>query len=244
MNNSTKILEMKDVSVFYDSIQALNNITLEVGEGEVVALIGANGAGKSTLLKSILNIQKPKGNIVFKGKELTKMSTDKIVASGISLIPEGHVIFTSMTVMENLQLGAYHGDNDEKAINNIFEYFPILEERKEQIAGTLSGGEQQMLSIGRGLLSNPDLILVDEPSLGLAPKIVNDIFNILVKLNKEGYTILLSEQNAKKSLEIANRGYVLETGDLVMEGQADELLENEEIREAYLGGKSIDEGGN
>ena len=235
-NNGTTFLKMNNVNVFYDSIQALKNISLEVAKSEFVVLIGANGAGKSTLLKSILNIQAPKGSIKFKGKELTKLHTDKIVANGISIIPEGHLIFNSMSVLENLQLGTYHGKKKEQSIENIFGYFPILRERKEQTAGTLSGGEQQMLSIGRGLLSDPELILVDEPSLGLAPKIVNDIFDILVKLNNVGYTILLSEQNAKKSLEIADRAYVLETGNIVMEGQADDLLNNEEIKDAYLGG--------
>ncbi len=235
-NNETTFLNMNNVNVFYDSIQALKNVSLEVAKGEFVVLIGANGAGKSTLLKSILNIQAPKGSINFKGKELTKLNTDKIVANGISIIPEGHLIFNSMSVLENLQLGAYHGKKNEQSIENILEYFPILRERKEQTAGTLSGGEQQMLSIGRGLLSDPELILVDEPSLGLAPKIVNDIFNILVKLNNIGYTILLSEQNAKKSLEIADRAYVLETGNIVMEGKADDLLNNEEIKDAYFGG--------
>lgn len=235
-NNGTTFLKMNNVNVFYDSIQALKNISLEVAKSEFVVLIGANGAGKSTLLKSILNIQAPKGSINFKGKELTKLHTDKIVANGISIIPEGHLIFNSMSVLENLQLGTYHGKKKEQSIENIFGYFPILRERKEQTAGTLSGGEQQMLSIGRGLLSDPELILVDEPSLGLAPKIVNDIFDILVKLNNVGYTILLSEQNAKKSLEIADRAYVLETGNIVMEGQADDLLNDEEIKDAYLGG--------
>lgn len=235
-NNGTTFLKMNNVNVFYDSIQALKNISLEVTKSEFVVLIGANGAGKSTLLKSILNIQAPKGSINFKGKELTKLHTDEIVANGISIIPEGHLIFNSMSVLENLQLGTYHGKKKEQSIENIFGYFPILRERKEQTAGTLSGGEQQMLSIGRGLLSDPELILVDEPSLGLAPKIVNDIFDILVKLNNVGYTILLSEQNAKKSLEIADRAYVLETGNIVMEGQADDLLNDEEIKDAYLGG--------
>lgn len=238
MNNQAKLLEMKEVSVSYNSIKALKDISLKVNKGEIVALIGANGAGKSTLLKSILNIQKPKGEIIYKGKDLTKMNTDKIVASGINIIPEGHVIFGSMTVLENLQIGAYHGTDDKESIKKIYEYFPILKERKDQIARTLSGGEQQMLSIGRGLLSDPELILVDEPSLGLAPKIVRNIFDILVKLNKEGYTILLSEQNAKKSLKIADRVYLLETGKVVMEAKSDELLGNEKIKDLYLGGTS------
>lgn len=240
MNSQTKLLEMQDVSVSYGSIKALEDISLKINKGEIVALIGANGAGKSTLLKSILNIQEPKGKVIFKGKDLTKMNTDKIVASGINIIPEGHVIFGSMTVLENLQIGAYHGSESRESIKKIYEYFPILKEREDQIAKTLSGGEQQMLSIGRGLLSNPELILVDEPSLGLAPKIVRDIFNILIQLNREGYTILLSEQNAKKSLEIANRAYVLETGKIVMEGKAADLLHDEKIKDIYLGGTSED----
>lgn len=231
------ILKVKDISVSYGPIRALNNISLEVNEGEIVVLIGANGAGKTSLLKSILGIQKAQsGSILFLGSDITRKATEKIVSSGICLIPEGHVIFYSMTVLENLQLGAYYNTYDmSKNLKRVFEWFPILRERSSQIAGTLSGGEQQMLAIGRGLMSNPKLMMVDEPSLGLAPKLVSEIFNILIKLNKEGYTILLAEQNAKKALECGNRGYVLESGKIVLQGNTQELMNNSNVRQAYLG---------
>lgn len=231
------ILKIKDISVSYGLIRALNNISLEVNEGEIVVLIGANGAGKTSLLKSILGIQKAQsGSILFLGSDITRKATDKIVSSGICLIPEGHVIFSSMTVLENLQLGAYYNTYDmSKNLKRVFEWFPILRERSSQIGGTLSGGEQQMLAIGRGLMSNPKLMMVDEPSLGLAPKLVSEIFNILIKLNKEGYTILLAEQNAKKALECGNRGYVLEIGKIALQGNTQELMNNPNVRQAYLG---------
>jgi len=231
------ILKIKDISVSYGPIRALNNISLGVGEGEIVVLIGANGAGKTTLLKAILGIQEVQsGNILFLGNDITRKATDKIVSSGICLIPEGHVIFSSMTVLENLQLGAYYNTREmNKNLKRVFDWFPILRERSNQIGGTLSGGEQQMLAIGRGLMSNPKLVMVDEPSLGLAPKLVSEIFNILIELNKEGYTILLAEQNAKKALECGNRGYVMETGKIVIQGTTQELMNNLEVRQAYLG---------
>lgn len=232
------ILKIKDLSVSYGPIKALKNTSIEVNEGEIVVLIGANGAGKTTLLKAILGIQKAQsGNIFFLGNDITHKTTDKIVSSGICLVPEGHIIFSSMTVFENLQLGAYHNSQDMgKNLERIFEWFPILRERSNQIAGTLSGGEQQMLAIGRGLMSNPKLIIVDEPSLGLAPKIISEIFSILAELNKkEGYTIFLAEQNAKKALEFGNRGYVMETGKVALQGTTRELMNNSKVRHAYLG---------
>ncbi len=236
MNKCEELLLIENLSVSYGSIKAVKNVNLKVNRGETVALIGSNGAGKSTLLKAILNIQHPAGKVIFKGKNITSKTTDKIVASGISLIPEGHINFNSMSVYENLLLGSYHNKGGKQVnISKIFSYFPVLEARKEQIAGTLSGGEQQMLSIGRSLLAEPDLILIDEPSLGLAPKIVKKIFSLLSTLNQQGYTILLSEQNVSKSLEVADRGYVIDTGQVVLEGRAEELKNNERVREAYLG---------
>ena len=232
------ILKIKDLSVSYGPIKALKNTSLEVNEGEIVVLIGANGAGKTTLLKAILGIQKVQsGSIFFLGNDITYKATDKIVNSGVCLIPEGHIIFSSMTVLENLQLGAYHNSQDMgKNLERVFKWFPVLRERSRQIGGTLSGGEQQMLAIGRGLMSNPKLIIVDEPSLGLAPKIVSEIFSILAGLNKkEGYTIFLAEQNAKKALEFGNRGYVMETGKVVLQGTTRELMNNSKVRHAYLG---------
>ena len=200
MEKKNSILKIENLSVSYGPIKALKNVDLYINEGEFVSLIGANGAGKTTLLKAVLGINTiERGNIFFLGKDITRKPTNVIVSSGLSLIPEGHIIFSSMSVLENLQLGAYQSlATFKENLEKIFEYFPILQKRSNQIAGTLSGGEQQMLSMGRALMSKPKLILVDEPSLGLAPKIVLDIFNILIELNKEGYTILLSEQNAKK----------------------------------------------
>ena len=231
------ILKIKDLSVSYGPIKALKNTSLEVNKGEIVVLIGANGAGKTSLLKAILGIQKAEsGSILFLGNDITHKATDKIVNSGICLIPEGHVIFSSMTVLENLQLGACYNTHDMgKNLERVFEWFPVLRERSRQIGGTLSGGEQQMLAIGRGLMSNPKLVMVDEPSLGLAPKIVSEIFNILIELNKEGYTILLAEQNAKKALECGNRGYLMETGKVVLHGATQKLMNNSEVCQAYLG---------
>ncbi len=238
MEKKNSILKIENLSVSYGPIKALKNVDLYINEGEFVSLIGANGAGKTTLLKAVLGINTiERGNIFFLGKDITRKPTNVIVSSGLSLIPEGHIIFSSMSVLENLQLGAYQSlaafkENLEK----IFEYFPILQKRSNQIAGTLSGGEQQMLSMGRALMSKPKLILVDEPSLGLAPKIVLDIFNILIELNKEGYTILLSEQNAKKALESSSRCYVMKTGEIAMSGPSLDLMNNPQIQQAYLGG--------
>lgn len=219
---SDNLLEIKNMELKYGSIRAVKGIDLSLKKGEIVSLIGSNGAGKSSLLKGIMNIEKKSGKVIFKDKDITKLSTEKIVSRGISIIPEGHLIFSSMSVWENLQLGHYQGNN-KIDIKNIYEYFPILEERKEQKAGTLSGGEQQMLSIGRALLAGPELILVDEPSLGLAPQVVNNIFKIMKRLNEEGYSILLAEQNVKRSLELADRAYVLKTGEIIKEGSASQM---------------------
>ncbi len=238
MEKKNNILEINNLSVSYGPIKAVKKVSLEINQGEFVALIGANGAGKSSLLKAILGINKVEnGNVAFLQQDITGKPTDKIVSSGLSLIPEGHVIFTSMSVLENLQLGAYQNLAEfENNLNRIFGYFPVLKVRSSQIAGTLSGGEQQMLSMGRALMSKPKLILVDEPSLGLAPKIVTDIFNILSELNKEGYSILLAEQNAKKALECSHRCYVMKTGEIAMSGFSTSLMDDPKIRQAYLGG--------
>ncbi len=238
MEKKNSILNVENLSVAYGPIKAVKGVDLNIDQGECVALIGANGAGKTSLLKAILGIKKPeKGSVSFLNQEITGNSTDKIVSSGLSLIPEGHVIFTSMTVLENLQIGAYQNMSSfEENLERIFGYFPILKKRSNQIAGTLSGGEQQMLSMGRALMSKPKLIMVDEPSLGLAPKIVTDIFKILVELNGEGYSILLAEQNAKKALECSNRCYVMKTGEIAMSGFSEDLIDDPKIRKAYLGG--------
>lgn len=238
MEKKNNILEINNLSVSYGPIKAVKKVSLEINQGEFVALIGANGAGKSSLLKAILGINKVEnGNVAFLQQDITGKPTDKIVSSGLSLIPEGHVIFTSMSVLENLQLGAYQNLAEfEDNLNRIFGYFPVLKVRSSQIAGTLSGGEQQMLSMGRALMSKPKLILVDEPSLGLAPKIVTDIFNILSELNKEGYSILLAEQNAKKALECSHRCYVMKTGEIAMSGFSTSLMDDPKISQAYLGG--------
>jgi branched-chain amino acid transport system ATP-binding protein len=238
LEKKNNILEINNLSVSYGPIKAVKKVSLEINQGEFVALIGANGAGKSSLLKAILGINKVEnGNVAFLQQDITGKPTDKIVSSGLSLIPEGHVIFTSMSVLENLQLGAYQNLAEfEDNLNRIFGYFPVLKVRSSQIAGTLSGGEQQMLSMGRALMSKPKLILVDEPSLGLAPKIVTDIFNILSELNKEGYSILLAEQNAKKALECSHRCYVMKTGEIAMSGFSTSLMDDPKIRQAYLGG--------
>lgn len=231
------ILRVNDISVSYGPVKALRNINLEVYEGEIVTLIGANGAGKSSLLEAILGINKvDSGQIIFMGHDITKKSTDKIVALGISLIPEGRGILSLMTVLENLQLGGYqlHANIDTR-IEQAYDRFPVLGRRQRQMAGTLSGGEQQMLSIAAGLIPKPRLVMLDEPSLGLSPVLVNQLFDVIVELNKEGYTILLSEQNVCKALQCAHRGYVFETGRLVLSGTAEELVEDSRVRCAFLG---------
>lgn len=235
-----KMLELKDVNVYYGAIHAIKGISLEVNKGEIVTLIGANGAGKSTTLRTISGLLKPKtGTITFEGNNIAGVKAHDIVKCGISQVPEGRRIFAEMSVMENLDLGAFiRKDKDGIAadIKRVFELFPRLEERKEQIAGTLSGGEQQMLAMGRALMSRPRLLLLDEPSMGLAPLLIKEIFNIIVDINKAGTTVLLVEQNANMALSIANRAYVLETGRITLSGDAKKLAASEDVRKAYLGG--------
>jgi len=234
------MLEVKDINVYYGAIHAIKGISLAVEEGEIVTLIGANGAGKSTTLRTISGLLKPKsGEINFLNKNIAGMPAHKIVHEGISQVPEGRRIFAEMTVLENLELGAYtRTDKDEiqNDLKRVFGRFPRLEERKAQLAGTLSGGEQQMLAMGRALMSRPKLLLLDEPSMGLAPLLIKEIFSIIVDINKTGTTVLLVEQNANMALSIANRAYVLETGRITISGNAKELAASEDIRKAYLGG--------
>jgi branched-chain amino acid transport system ATP-binding protein len=233
------LLEIKDLSVEYGPVKALQGINLTVNRGEVIVLLGANGAGKSTLLNAVLGIGPPKrGNVFFEGDDITTMQTNRIVASGICLLPEGRGIVPQMLVWENLQLGGYHFKNAaiRKDMENVFRRFPILKERRRQEAATLSGGQQQILSIGRGLMAKPKLMMLDEPSLGLAPVIIVEVFDIIRELNKDGYSILLSEQNARKALQVADRGYVFEKGRIVLSGTAEELERNEKVHHAYLGG--------
>ncbi len=234
------MLEINDINVYYGAIHAIKGISLRVDEGEIVTLIGANGAGKSTTLRTISGLLKPKtGSIKFLDKDIAGMPAHKIVREGISQVPEGRRIFAEMTVMENLELGAFIRDDKdeiEKDFKMVFGRFPRLEERKLQMAGTLSGGEQQMLAMGRALMSRPKLLLLDEPSMGLAPLLIREIFNIIVDINKAGTTVLLVEQNANMALSIANRAYVLETGRITLSGDAKELAASEDIRKAYLGG--------
>ncbi len=233
------ILEVKDLSVYYGVIQALKGISFHVDRGEIVALIGANGAGKTTTLHTLSGlINANSGSIKYKGSELTKIPSHNIVALGMAQVPEGRRVFAEMTVLQNLKMGAYTRSDKaelEGTLKRVYQRFPRLEERKSQLAGTLSGGEQQMLAMGRALMSHPDLILMDEPSMGLSPIFVNEIFNIIQDVNKDGVTVLLVEQNARKALSIANRAYVLETGTIAKEGDARELLNDEAIRKAYLG---------
>ena len=233
------LLEIKDLSVYYGVIQALKGISFHVDRGEVVALIGANGAGKTTTLHTLSGlIQADKGTITYKGKELTKLAGHKIVSLGMVQVPEGRRVFAQMTVLQNLKMGAFTRSDKaelEETLQKVYKRFPRLEERKNQLAGTLSGGEQQMLAMGRALMSHPDIILMDEPSMGLSPIFVNEIFNIIEDVNKDGVTVLLVEQTGKKALSIANRAYVLETGSIVKEGDAKELMNDESIKKAYLG---------
>lgn len=233
----TPILKVQHLSVSYGHVNALKDVSLEVFPGEIVVLIGANGAGKTTLLESVLGVNPLRsGSVVFEGREISGLPADRNVRAGICLVPEGRGVFASMTVLDNLLLGAHHNmRNVQSSLRRIFEWFPILAGRKKQVARTLSGGERQMLAIGRALMSAPRMILVDEPSIGLAPIVVNDIFSILKRLNREGYTILLSEQNANKALKCAHRGYVLETGTVALSGTAERLLSDPGVREAYLG---------
>ena len=233
------MLEVKDLQVYYGVIQALKGISFHVNQGEVIALIGANGAGKTTTLQTLTGILSPKsGSIVFEGKDLTRTPAHKIVEMGMAHVPEGRRVFADMSVYENLLLGAYtRKDKAEiaESLAGVYKRFPRLEERKGQRAGTLSGGEQQMLAMGRALMSKPRIILMDEPSMGLSPLFVGEIFKIIEEVSKAGTTVLLVEQNAKMALSIADRAYVLETGRITMEGDAKELLNNEQVRKAYLG---------
>jgi len=232
------MLEVKDLQVYYGVIQALKGISFEVEQGDVVALIGANGAGKTTTLHTITGLLPSKaGNITFKGTDITHVPGYKLVSMGIAHVPEGRRVFASLTVLQNLKMGAYTR-NDKKEIEDtiemIYKRFPRLKERKNQLAGTLSGGEQQMLAMGRALMSHPRLIVLDEPSMGLSPLYVNEIFDIIQEINKDGVTVLLVEQNAKKALSISNKAYVLETGNIVLSGDAKELMNNERVKKAYL----------
>ena len=233
------LLDVQNLSVNYGVINALKGISFHVDKGEIVALIGANGAGKTTTLHTLSGLLKPEsGSIKYNDTELTKIPGHKIVSLGMAQVPEGRRVFADMTVLQNLKMGAYtRKDKEEfdKTLEMVYKRFPRLEERKNQLSGTLSGGEQQMLAMGRALMSHPDLILMDEPSMGLSPIFVNEIFSIIEDVNKDGVTVLLVEQNAKKALTVANRAYVLETGSIVKEGKALDLLNDESIRKAYLG---------
>jgi len=233
------LLDIDSVSASYGNIQILWNVSLSVKKGEIVTVLGPNGAGKTTLVKTILGLLHPNsGNIKFSGERIDKLPTYKIVDMGIVLVPEGREIFPKMTVYENLLLGAYTKTaekNKDQSLETIFQIFPVLRERRKQLAQTLSGGEQQMLAIGRGLMSKPKLLIMDEPSLGLAPILVQKIFNAMREINEKGVTLLLVEQNVHRALEIANRGYLLEAGKMVLAGDWDELLANEHVKKAYLG---------
>ena len=233
------MLEVKDIEVYYGMIQALKGISFEVNEGEVIALIGANGAGKTTTLHTITGLLSPKkGSVLFEGQDITKVPAHKIVSLGMAHGPEGRRVFAELSVYQNLKMGAYtRKDKDEiaKTLEMVYKRFPRLEERKNQLAGTLSGGEQQMLAMGRALMSHPKIIVMDEPSMGLSPILVNEIFDIIKEVSASGTTVLLVEQNAKKALSIADRAYVLETGKIVLEGDAKELMNDDSIKKAYLG---------
>ena len=234
---SEPILKIEDLQVNYGGIRAVKNISFEVPDGSIVTLVGANGAGKSTTLRTIAGqVKAQAGSITYNGEELLGMPSDEIVKRGITLVPEGRRVFPDMTVLENMKIGAYlRRDKPDQDIEWCFTLFPRLKERHWQLAGTLSGGEQQMLAVARALMSRPKLMMMDEPSLGLAPLIVRDIFQIIREINKQGVTILLIEQNANMALHTADKGYVLETGEIILEGPGRELLENPVIREAYLG---------
>ena len=233
----SNILEVKDLNVSYGGIKAVKDIRFAVPKGEVVTMIGADGAGKSSTIRSIVGLVKPEsGSILLKGEELAGMPTEQIVTKGITLVPEGRRVFPDMTVAENLKIGAYmRKDSLDEDMNWVYDLFPRLKERSWQLAGTLSGGEQQMLAIGRALMSRPEIIMMDEPSLGLAPIIVKGVFDIIREINKQGVTILLVEQNANMALKAANLGYVMETGRITLSGTGAELLENEAVKAAYLG---------
>lgn len=233
------MLEVKNLEVYYGVIQAIKGISFEVNEGEVIALIGANGAGKTTTLQTITGMLQPKaGEIIFEGKDISKIPGHKIVSMGMAHVPEGRRVFAELSVYENLKLGAYTRKDKkeiEETLARVYKSFPRLEERKNQLAGTLSGGEQQMLAMGRALMSKPKIILMDEPSMGLSPILVEEIFHIIREISASGTTVLLVEQNAKKALAIADRAYVLETGNIVLSGDAKKMMNNDSIKKAYLG---------
>ncbi len=239
MSAAATILELTDVHTYYGRIHAVKGISLTVHDGEVVTLIGSNGAGKSTTLRTINGLVHPReGTIQFQGEDITQMAPHDVVANGISQSPEGRHVFPRMTVLENLEMGAYQrpkGADVQEDLDRVYALFPRLEERKTQKAGTLSGGEQQMLAMGRALMARPKLLLLDEPSMGLAPIFVERIFEIIVEINKQGTPVLLVEQNALMALDVADRGYVLETGHIALEGPANELAANEQVRKTYLG---------
>ena len=239
MKTNEVLLDVRDVEVYYGVIRALKGVSLHVNKGEVVALIGANGAGKTTMLHTITGLVPSKsGSIVYDGHELTTMPAHKILPLGMAHVPEGRRIFQQLSVYDNLKLGAYTVKNKaqiEENLRYVYKHFPRLEERKKQVSGTLSGGEQQMLAMGRALMSNPKIILMDEPSMGLSPLLVTEIFQIIKEVSRDGTTVLLVEQNAKKALAIADRAYVLETGSISLEGNAVELINDEQVKKAYLG---------
>lgn len=234
------MLSLKNISVKYGSFTAVHDINIRVNEGEIVVLLGSNGAGKSTTFRTISSLSKPsEGEILFQGKSLNKVSADKIVQLGIGQCPEGRNLFPAMTVQENLKMGAFvhrrKKDEIKKSLGHVYELFPILRDKKDDAAGSLSGGQQQMLAIGRALMSKPKLMLLDEPSVGLAPLIVEQMFEVIEQINREGTTILLAEQNANAALKIADKGYVFENGSIVLQGTSEELFANDEVRKAYIG---------
>ena len=233
------MLEVKDLQVYYGMIQAIKGISFEVNQGEVIALIGANGAGKTTILHTVSGLIAPKkGSVIFEGQDITKIPAHKIVSMGMAHVPEGRRVFAQLSVYDNLKMGAYTRTDKneiEESLEMVYKRFPRLEERKNQMAGTLSGGEQQMLAMGRALMSKPKIILMDEPSMGLSPIFVNEIFDIIQEVSASGTTVLLVEQNAKKALSIADRAYVLETGTIALKGDAKELMNDDSIKKAYLG---------
>ena len=233
------MLSVNNLQVHYGMIQAIKDVSFEVNEGEVIALIGANGAGKTTILHTVSGLLQPtKGSVIFEGQDITKVPAHKIVSLGMAHVPEGRRVFAQLTVLENLKLGAYTRKDKnemEETLKMIYKRFPRLEERKNQIAGTLSGGEQQMLAMGRALMSHPKIILMDEPSMGLSPIFVEEVFKIIRDISTEGVTVLLVEQNAKKALNIADRAYVLETGNIILQGDAKKLMNDESVKKAYLG---------
>ena len=230
------MLKFENVNVSYGSVQILWDVNFEIDDGEIITIIGPNGAGKTTIAKTLMGLLKPTSGIIeFNGKQIHQAPTHQIVKDGIALVPEGRDLFPRMTIMENLQMGAYTSSEKEDTLKWVFELFPRLEERQNQSAGTMSGGEQQMLAIARGLMSRPKLLILDEPSLGLSPILVNKVFEIVKTLKSQGVTVLLVEQNIHHALEVSNRGYVLETGQITLEGASSELLDNKHVKEAYLG---------